>query len=408
MICGSAEFIESVVRAGDLEEGGYVPLKGGEVCRRYVTQSACGLLVIGPRLVDVSPLNLVAAVAKDKKERDVEGSMSRPDVILCCDGMAGSSYVSRALSAGAKQVVQLDELRQIFRNTKVFESTGNFQRAKNSDSRDQLGKTIIFTGGVGGCGKTTLALLSAVGLARSGIKVGLVDFDLQFGDLAFLLGLDDAHTLYETVTDITHTINAETIRSLVHPISGEVEFIAAPRRPEQAEAVVPHTREVLAACRSLFDVTVVDAGDYWGDCIAELLCWADDVVIVCDGRASGLHESGRAAELCVRLGVPIVKIHAVVNRRESRRNADDLSAAFALKGATVSTLPEGGREVDELIGLGCPEELFSLRNPLAVETANLACRMLKVRDGRAIQDGAESGEGDKGLHLPLLRRRRYV
>ena len=409
IICGDERFKEAVVRTGGLTTEEYVAFRGGEDCRRYLARRAKGLLFVGPHIVDVSPLNLVAAVRRDKSGHDVGGPIScNLDIILCHEEQGGSPFVSQAYAAGAQRVTAVSDLESLFKTLGMTPRSTPPAEAHEQASKRAAGKVLVFTGGSGGCGKTTLALLSAIGLSQSNQAVGLLDFDLQFGNLSFLLGLDDTHTLDDLTSCKTGSISAASIRSLMCHIAGEVGFIGTPKRPERAEAIIPRAREIISACQSLFDVTVVDAGSYFNDATVELLEKADAAMVVCDSRASGVHDCGRTMELCTKLGVPIVRLHALMNRKDPKRGVDEINAAFALKGVDLSILPDGGREVDELIGLGCPEELFALRNPLAVEISRLASECLGLSaslNGR--RDAGIQDEG-RGGHLPFLRRRRYA
>jgi hypothetical protein len=66
----------------------------------------------------------------------------------------------------------------------------------------------------------------------------------------------------------------------------------------------------------------------------------------------------QAAEICVRLEIPTSRFAYLLNRCSKRAPISDLDASLALDGAEVVRIADGGQVVDELLSLGCPNELL--------------------------------------------------
>src|SRR2546423_13280608 len=115
--------------------------------------------------------------------------------------------LQQALRAGVRDAVTIDagesQIRQAIE--RVGDAmTGLVTRAAHAADTQELGKVIVAFSTKGGVGKSVVATNTAAVLAthREG-RVALVDCDLQFGDVAVLLGISPLHT----TTDAAGAIN---------------------------------------------------------------------------------------------------------------------------------------------------------------------------------------------------------
>jgi pilus assembly protein CpaE len=114
----------------------------------------------------------------------------------------------------------------------------------------------------GGVGTTTIAVNTAVALAagRQG-RVGLVDLDLQWGQVATHLNLRPTMTLAELSQDEQALTEPELLRSYGVAHDSGVTVLCAPSRPDQATLIGPsHVERVIRGATALYDIVVVDAG----------------------------------------------------------------------------------------------------------------------------------------------------
>jgi pilus assembly protein CpaE len=63
---------------------------------------------------------------------------------------------------------------------------------------------------------------------------------------------------------------------------------------------------------------------------------------------------------------------------------------LALGGAHVYELPDGGRTVDDLVGAGCPGQLFEQENPLAQGVLDLARRLAGMLGVEPLRESGEN------------------
>jgi pilus assembly protein CpaE len=143
------------------------------------------------------------------------------------------------MSAGARDYVVkpfgVKELVDTIRH--VYEMDICKKRRNSSSSNSKVDSRIISVFSTkGGVGKTTIATNLAVALSdMTGKRTALLDFDLQFGDVAICLNLYVKNSITELVKDMA---NVEQDPALVEEYllthySG-VKVLAAPTKPENA------------------------------------------------------------------------------------------------------------------------------------------------------------------------------
>ena len=116
----------------------------------------------------------------------------------------------------------------------------------------------------GGVGKSFLAINVATAMARrTDERVALVDADLQFGDIAVLLGIPPQTTLVDAAAAIQYA-DPELMRSLVSRHDSGLLVLPAPVEPVPGGAVSP--QDVVAVCgglQAMCKYAVVDSIEVW-------------------------------------------------------------------------------------------------------------------------------------------------
>jgi pilus assembly protein CpaE len=156
--------------------------------------------------------------------------------------------------------VDLEELDALFTRSRehVLRVSGVPLPAR-AGSQQVPGAIIAVTSPKGGVGKTTIATNLAVALARdSGQRVVVVDFDLQFGDVASALGLTQRHSVVDALSKAAARDSFVLGTFLAQHESG-ISVLAAPASPVAADHIdagrVGHLLRQLVAD---FDYIVVD------------------------------------------------------------------------------------------------------------------------------------------------------
>lgn len=243
--------------------------------------------------------------------------------------------------------------------------------------------------GSGGAGKSAVALLAAYAAQRMGKSTLLLDFDLQFGDMAELAGVQHPLRIDEAIA------NPERLTGL-QPQGNVPALLAAPLHIDAAEAVVAQAPALLETLRGRFDVIVANTGGAWAEQHAVLLERSSKALFLIDQRMSSVYACKRALDLCARCGIAVNPLLFVLNGCGKGAPLSSMDVSCALKGAHVHELADGGADVEDMLAAHGIEELFDARNELVASIEQLLAEVIPGMQGS--QPGEHEGAG-----LPFLR-----
>ena len=249
--------------------------------------------------------------------------------------------------------------------------------------------------GSGGAGKSTVAVLSALLAQGLGYDTLLLDFDLQFGDMEAMLGVQNPMRIEEV-------LSAPARLAQLRPEGLRPALLAAPKRLEDAEAVVAAAPQVLDRLSSTFDVIVCNTGAAWAEQHAVLLERSSKALFLVDQRPSSLRACQHALDLCARCGIAASPFSFVLNRCSKGTPLTSIDVSCALRGAHVAELKDGGPDVEEMLGAGLPLDLLESRNDLCTSLERLLLDVLP-NAGAALR---EDEDATRAPGLRLLRGRR--
>ena len=308
---------------------------------------------------DVDGINLAAVLKRDRPTLrvymirfDADGSFCSRAHTASIDGVLGRSafvrcyFDSKKSLIGRRSSVVAPEVRTI-----ESDSNNAIQQSPKEDS--VLGRNAFVlpvVSGSGGVGKSAVAALGAIAGSMMGFSTLLLDYDLQFGDAAEMLGVRDALALEEA---IAYPASIEQLRSQ----EGKPALLAAPAHLEDADVVVGALPELLVRLSGRFDLIVANTGGAWAEQHALLLERSNAALFLVGQRASSIQTCKHALELCSRCGIATGQFRFAVNRCAKNALYTALDVSCALRGAKVSELRDGGREVEECLAAGCALEL---------------------------------------------------
>ncbi len=217
------------------------------------------LAVLGPG-VDLEDALAVAA----------EYRVSRPamGVVLLRERL-DVGLLGEAIRSGVREVVAANDpaglLAACARSLEVSRQMGPVNIRRTGGSEFDARVITVFAA-KGGCGKTTLATNIAVALAAGGARrVGLIDLDLAFGDVAIMLQLVPERSIAEAV-GLGDQLDETSVRALITPYAPGLDTLLAPAGPAEAERVSQGlVADVLRIARGMFDFLVVDTPPQFTD-----------------------------------------------------------------------------------------------------------------------------------------------
>ena len=173
---------------------------------------------------------------------------------------------------------------------------------------------IVVTSGKGGVGKTTTSASIAVGLARRGKKVAVIDFDIGLRNLDLIMGCER-----RVVYDFVNVINGECTlkQALIKDKRLETLFVLAASQTRDKDALTAEGVErVLNELRADgFDYVLCDspAGIEKGAHLA--MYFADRAIVVVNPEVSSVRDSDRI------LGLLASKTRRAEARQRRRRRS---------------------------------------------------------------------------------------
>ncbi len=411
LLCADEESLRNPMLLG-LEEESFSRIdwmelcSGAELCRRTARRASIEEIWVAS-CDDMEPVNVAAAIKADNPFKKVllvvgenSGSLSSRATCASIDGTltgeafvecfyeakqascaAGGAVLDRASCACDRLAKQVGEDSEKNSADKVS-ALGGLSQA----SRKKSGTVISVVGASGGCGKGTIASLMSVLCARSGLLTLAIDADLQFGDMHRMLGIQEPLRIDDVVSDPSRMTRLyEDAKA-----TGKPSLLAAPLKLESSEAVATELPVIIDAARSDYDVVVVCTGSFWEEAHAQVIELSDSVAFLMDARPSSLAATIHAVELCSRMGLATSGFTYAVNRHTKESLLSAVDASCSLKGAAAVELAEGGRDVEELLGAGFPDEFVASRNSLANDVSALLCRLLAADQAAKVEQFAHS------------------
>jgi pilus assembly protein CpaE len=191
-------------------------------------------------------------------------------------------------------------------------------------TRSSPGRLVIVFSPKGGVGKSTIAINVAVALAhRTDDRVALVDADVNFGDVAVLLGLPPQQTVLDAVAAAQYG-DVELVRSMLsrHRSSGLL-VLPAPTEPMLAGGVLP--AELVAVCEALQSwcgFVIADLPAQLDDVASALIDAADEVLLVGGMDIPSVKNLKIGMQVLDLLAVAGPKTHLILNRANTQVKLD--------------------------------------------------------------------------------------
>jgi len=180
-----------------------------------------------------------------------------------------------------------------------------------------MSRSYVVYSGKGGVGRTTLAYNLAVAFGQmSGVRVVLIDGDLQFSDLRGLLRVpDNAPSMLQLPTD---RIAESDLASVLWRDPSGIDLLLAPPRVEQAEMVTARDMEkVVSLLRRIYNIIVIDSPPAINDTTLAYLDDADSILSIVTPDRNSVRNARLAGQAFVAAGMSPHKMMLIMNRAGS-------------------------------------------------------------------------------------------
>ena len=231
-------------------------------------------------------------------------SSAEPDQILQAMRAGANEYLAWSLGGGASP------LEETFRA--ALQRTVERHRSKDTG---RTGAVLSFFGAKGGAGTTTLAVNSAIEIARASNKPTLIiDLHQFLGEVALFLGVRPRFTLVDALDNL-HRIDQEFLRELVVKHKSGLDILAGGEnadRPGPQDG--PVFEQLLQMLGKHYDYIVVDAGAVSAPCCDVAVYAADTIYVVANPDIPCIRNTHRLIDRMSQLGAGKERIRLLLNR----------------------------------------------------------------------------------------------
>lgn len=253
--------------------------------------------------------------------------------------------MQRALRSGADEVLFLpldpvDTARALLKALKASE-------AHRRGSKQTGGQVCAIASLTGGVGVTSLAGNLALALFRMGRgKVVLVDLDLQGADLSVVFSLQPERTIADVASSDNH-IDSIALEPMLGKHSSGVYLLAAPRRIEEGERVVPAgLGRVIELMQEMFDFVVVDCGPIINENAVAVWERAEHLFYLIEQSVPSMRSALRFVDLFNRLHLAGPEPSFVLSRYSAGQPIGEQQIAETLSRPLFARIPRDDKSLE--------------------------------------------------------------
>ena len=242
------------------------------------------------------------------------------------------------------------------------------------------GKVVCLYSGKGGSGVSTLAVNLALALNHGGgLRVGLIDLDLQCGVITSLMNLQPTQTLGklgDTPSADPNVLRDEVLSRITNHESG-VRVIAAPLvLHDGLNITADMVGRIIRILRERFDILLVDTPKWVGDRLVAALDESDLILLVTEPQIPSLAKTRESLRLFSRFEYPQEKAALLFNRVAKESELQPEEAAQALTRPAYFSIPEEHLRLLEAANRGVPPLADpAARGPFAKAVTALADKL---------------------------------
>lgn len=275
----------------------------------------------------------------------------------------------KAMLAGAKEYLvkplSPEELNSTVRkvadlNRKSLKVQQNKAETIGHSQVEEEKKLVSVFGNKGGIGKSVLSSNLAVAMARKHKGIGLIDLDVQFGDIALMMNLNARKTIAELLQEVD-ALGKELLEDYVYERNG-VNILAAPNRPEYAELVTPRgVRSILEACRQVYHYTFIDTSSFIDERLLTALEMSDLILLLVSLDIPTIKNVKKGLDILRSLQV-LSKTRLILNRSSGVAGIEARDVERVLDMKISAEIPSDGKLVVSSLNQGFP---FVKTHPMA-------------------------------------------
>lgn len=292
---------------------------------------------------------------------------------------------SKAMMAGAKGYL-IKPLSPLELNSTVKEVAElNRKRMKLhvSDPEPQPGvvsphknKMISIFGTKGGVGKSVICTNLAVALAQKyKNQVGVVDLDIQFGDISIMMNINPRKTIAELMQE-GNSPGRDLLEDYIYERKG-VYILSAPNKPELAELVTPdRVGDILSLFKQMYQFTLIDTPSFIDETTLTALEQSDLILLIISLDLPTIKNVRKGIDILRSLQL-LAKTRLILNRSSGVAGIEPRDVEKVLDMKIRAEVPSDGKLVISSLNQGIP---FININPKAPISKGIMSVLQLVED----------------------------
>jgi pilus assembly protein CpaE len=196
------------------------------------------------------------------------------------------------------------------------------KRERIKASQGAKGGVTAFIDAKGGVGSTTLAVNVAHVLAeKHKAEVLIIDFDLQFGDVALSLDLHPRSTVLDALSQ-PDRVDAVLLNALITKHDSGLHVLPSPGNLTTLDELNANSvRKILQAAVQEYEFVLLDLPRYFNAGVIEALKFSDPVMLVCQNSLETIRNAKMILDNLSLLGVPLANVELVNNRAMAKSSS---------------------------------------------------------------------------------------
>jgi pilus assembly protein CpaE len=307
--------------------------------------------------------------------------------------------LGEAIRAGVREVVAAADpaglLAACARSLEVSRQMAPLNRRLGGDAglAEFDARIITVFAAKGGCGKTALATNLAIALTSGGTRrVGLIDLDLAFGDVAIMLQLVPERSIADAV-GLGEGLNETSVRAMLTPYGPGLDTLLAPAGPAEAERVSQGlVADVLRVARGMFDFLVVDTPPQFTDHVLTALDASHVHLLLTTPDIPALKNLRIALDTFDLLDLPRNNRMVALNRSDAKVGLTAADITRVIRAPICAHVPSS-RDVPVSINRGVPIMVDNPQHPVSRAVRDFAIGRLFGPIGEPAVEGRRSTTG---------------
>jgi pilus assembly protein CpaE len=232
------------------------------------------------------------------------------------------------------------------------------------------GKVIVFAHAKGGVGNTSLAINVATVLASSSPgTVGLLDLDVEFGNIASFLNVQPAKYLADLGAETPAQVDDAYFEQFVTH-TANIRLVVGANLPERAELVtLPAIRLAIDRLRSTCDYVLIDVPVSFTERTLMALDTCDLICLITSPSLPALRATRDCLSVFEQMGLPSDRIRLILNH--STTHAVGLQQATAVLGRKPDFIVPRSENLDQAANTGHPVVTADPGDPIVSELEDL-------------------------------------